>query len=220
MPNPGVVKSEMSGVKCQVSCYDIAGCDLSFGTWLTTTTRAKRRCRERPLQCCRRPLSPMTPFSRRKQSEPVDPPHSYRPCTLRAFRARRILPKILKENDIRRSSFRLVLASEVAVAFALLSPVPSASSIGICERQQPWGRVPQRRFQRFKRASHAATRGASSRLPDQHWAELFAVVSSRMPPQRSFPTRLQLRYPLWISTCIPTGGLCSWVLGDRRKYAM
>ena len=141
MPNPGVVKSEMSGVKCQVSCYDIAGCDLSFGTWLTTTTRAKRRCRERPLQCCRTPLSPMTPFSRRKQSEPVDPPHSYRPCTLRAFRARRILPKILKENDIRRSSFRLVLASEVAVAFALLSPVPSASSIGICERQQPWGRV-------------------------------------------------------------------------------
>src|SRR6202051_1594860 len=67
MPNPGVVKSEMS-------CYDIAGCDLSFGTWLTTTTRAKRRRRERPLQCCRRPLSPMTPFSRRKQSEPVDPP--------------------------------------------------------------------------------------------------------------------------------------------------
>ena len=26
-------------------------------------------------------------------------------------------------------------------AFALLSPVPSASSIRICERQQPWGRV-------------------------------------------------------------------------------
>jgi hypothetical protein len=30
-----------------VSCYDITGCDLSFGTWLATTTRAKRRRRER-----------------------------------------------------------------------------------------------------------------------------------------------------------------------------
>ena len=46
-----------------------------------------------------------------------------------------------------------------------------------------------------------------------YWAELFAVVRSRMPRQRSFPTRLQLRYPWWISTCIPTGVLCSWVIG-------
>ena len=59
----------LSSRKCPRSRYDIAGCELAFGTWLAITPRTKRRCREKPLQCCRRPRSPKIPFSRRKQSE-------------------------------------------------------------------------------------------------------------------------------------------------------
>ena len=138
MPNPGVVKSEMSGVKCQVSCCDIAGCDLPFGTWLTTTTRAKRR--ESPLQCCRRPLSPMTPFSRRKQSEPVDPPtlivHACSVLSMHEEYCRKSLRRTT--SDDRHSD--LCWHRRLPLPSPLLPPVPSASSIGICERQQPWGR--------------------------------------------------------------------------------
>jgi hypothetical protein len=106
----------------------------------------------------------MTPFSRRKQSEPVDPPQLFSPMHAPCFPC----TKNIAENPCRS-------AENCALQY---SQIPTTGILA------PRLTILRLRF------------GMVILLTDQHWAELFAVVSSRMPRQRSFPTRLQLQIPL------------------------